>query len=165
MYRVIFQCFTRETSSIDLSFHIFFTHVLWHSLKAIFPPQSILWGPCLASLCQIAAPSSHLVTSQAGAGWWQSWKHYQQTDTEREEEWGYRSPEFFRLCLHPWIFAMSKAIRAFSLLLPILYLLLSFSYLPLYCCDCLQQWWRVSAYLNSEHNRLPLDSCLWSICA
>lgn len=40
-------------------------------------PVFLLWGPCLASLCQIAAPLRHLITSQTGAGWWQCWKYYQ----------------------------------------------------------------------------------------
>lgn len=50
-----------------------------------------------------------------------------QTLREKERVRGQEPRVLLSLCLHPWIFAMSKAIRAFSLLLPILYLLLSFS--------------------------------------
>ena len=56
--------------------------------KPFFLPRPILRGLCLAWLCQIAAPSSHLVTSQTGAGWWQSWKYNQQTGGLRESDRG-----------------------------------------------------------------------------
>ncbi len=76
-------------------------------------------------------PPSHLVTSQTGAGWWQSWKYYQQIETERErvsgrEPWGVIS---VFMSVHVDLSAMSEALRAnaLSLLLPILYLTLILS--------------------------------------
>lgn len=83
---------------------VFFSHALWHFLKSPPPPpQSILWGPRLTSLCQVVDTSSHLVTSQTGAGWLQCWTHYKER---------HRSPKqlLLCLCLCAWLCAMSQAI-------------------------------------------------------
>lgn len=117
-----FSVSLEEFSTIDLSFHVFFSHVLWHSLKAIFllspDPEGHVWPSCVGMLPPQAIWLHHRL--KLGGG--RAGKYNQPTERDRQQPRVVSS-------LYPcsWFFAISKAIRTFSLLFLRLYFFLSFS--------------------------------------
>lgn len=86
-----------------------------------------LWGPCLAWLCQIAAPLRHLITSQTGAGCGGSAENI----ISLESVWGDESPECLSVCACGSVWSYKG--QNVQLVSCPYYHFLSF-HQPLYCC-------------------------------